>query len=170
MGLERFRQSRSGGGRLISAHAQEANPLAVCIKSQIQNLNLVIGCTIGCTYCYARSNVRRFRMIEDFEKPEYSEDLAQTIAEYLVPDPDAQNPLTNTLRLDVGTLQAMEQIPPEQRQALAGVLAQDPRPSYQEDPERGYGMKFAGYEVGFTVADGVLTVCRIRPVRPGQEG
>ena len=71
MGLERFRQSRSGGGRLISAHAQEANPLAVCIKSQIQNLNLVIGCTIGCTYCYARSNVRRFRMIEDFEKPEY---------------------------------------------------------------------------------------------------
>lgn len=48
-----------------------------------------------------------------FEKPEYSEDLAQTIAEYLVPDPDAQNPLTNTLRLDVGTLQAMEQIPPE---------------------------------------------------------
>lgn len=50
---------------------------------------------------------------EHFEKPEYSEDLAKTIAEYLVPDPDAQNPLTNTLRLDVGTLQAMEQIPPE---------------------------------------------------------
>ena len=50
---------------------------------------------------------------EHFEKPEYSEDLAKTIAEYLVPDPDAQNPLTNTLRLDVNTLQAMEQIPPE---------------------------------------------------------
>lgn len=48
-----------------------------------------------------------------FEKPEYSEDLAKTIAEYLIPDPDAQNPLTNTVRLDVNTLQAMEQIPPE---------------------------------------------------------
>ena len=50
------------------------------------------------------------------------------------------------------------------------MLSGDPRPSYQEDPERVYGMKFAGYEVGFTVADSVLTVCRIRPVRPGQEG
>ena len=44
--------------------------MAVCIKDQIQNMNLVIGCTIGCSYCYARNNVRRFHMTEDFSRPE----------------------------------------------------------------------------------------------------
>ena len=45
--------------------------MAVCIKDLIQNMNLVIGCPIGCSYCYARNNVRRFHMIDDFEKPEF---------------------------------------------------------------------------------------------------
>ena len=45
--------------------------MSVCIKDQIQNLNIVIGCTVGCTYCYARNNVRRFHIIDDFDKPEF---------------------------------------------------------------------------------------------------
>jgi len=52
-------------------------------------------------------------------------------------------------------------VPPERRAALLGVLAQDPRPSYQDDPERVYGMSFAGCEVRFRVADGVLRVLTI---------
>ena len=52
----------------------------------------------------------------------------------------------------------LEQVPPDLRPALTGVLAQDPRPSYQEDPDRVYGMEFAGYEVKFTVSEKVLHV------------
>lgn len=48
------------------------------------------------------------------------------------------------------------------RDALLGVLAHDPRPRYQDDPARVYGMAFGGYEVKFRVADGVLTVTDIK--------
>ena len=54
------------------------------------------------------------------------------------------------------------QIDPAHRAALRGVLAHDPRPSYQSDPERMYGVAFAGKNVKFTVADGVLTVRKNR--------
>ena len=49
-------------------------------------------------------------------------------------------------------------VPQEKREALIGVLAQDPRPSYQADPERIYGMDFAGFNVKFTVDGEHLTV------------
>ncbi|MBD5099671.1 MAG: tRNA (N6-threonylcarbamoyladenosine(37)-N6)-methyltransferase TrmO [Clostridiales bacterium] len=55
----------------------------------------------------------------------------------------------------------MERIPEDRRAALAGVLAQDPRPHYQDDPQRVYGFGFAGLEVRFRVAGGVLTVVDI---------
>lgn len=58
----------------------------------------------------------------------------------------------------------LERIPPRQRGALVGVLAQDPRPSYQNDPDRLYGMAFAGCNVRFTVADQVLTVRSVEPL------
>lgn len=54
--------------------------------------------------------------------------------------------------------QLLEQIPREKREALLGVLAQDPRPAYQKDPTRRYGLSFGGYDVGFVVQGPVLTV------------
>ena len=45
--------------------------MSICIKDQIQNMNLVIGCTVGCAYCYARNNVKRWHMIDDFADPEF---------------------------------------------------------------------------------------------------
>lgn len=44
-----------------------------CIKDSIKNINIVIGCNIGCPYCYARINNNRFYTIEDFNNPEFFE-------------------------------------------------------------------------------------------------
>ena len=55
----------------------------------------------------------------------------------------------------------LEKIPPERREALRGVLAQDPRPHYQDDPGRIYGFGFAGMEVRFSVEGSRLTVWEI---------
>ena len=55
----------------------------------------------------------------------------------------------------------LEQVPESRREALRGVLAQDPRPHYQNDPDRVYGFTFAGMEVRFSVAGTVLTVREI---------
>ena len=52
-------------------------------------------------------------------------------------------------------------VPEPDRAALLGVLANDPRPSYQHDPARIYGMEFGGVEVHFTVDGTVLTVADI---------
>ena len=51
------------------------------------------------------------------------------------------------------------------RSALRAVLAHDPRPSYQNDPERIYGMEFAGYEVRFRVCEETLYVTEIEKKR-----
>lgn len=52
-------------------------------------------------------------------------------------------------------------IPPELRQGLLEILAQDPRPQYQHDPERIYTMSFGGAEVSFMVEGDVLRVCGV---------
>ena len=58
------------------------------------------------------------------------------------------------------------QISEEKIEGLRGVLAGDPRPSYQEDPQRVYGVSFAGKNVTFTVSGGVLTVTGVKDEEP----
>ncbi len=53
-------------------------------------------------------------------------------------------------------------VPLEKRESVLGCLAEDPRPSYQDDPERIYKMRFAGLDIHFTVKDGHLTVCDVK--------
>ncbi len=54
-----------------------------------------------------------------------------------------------------------DNFPKEKISSLISVLEGDPRPSYQNDPEREYGLCFAGYEIGFKVEGKELVVVRV---------
>ena len=51
------------------------------------------------------------------------------------------------------------------QKSLLLILGQDPRPSYQNDPEREYGMRFADYEIFFKVEGDTLTVTRVESAK-----
>lgn len=71
-------------------------------------------------------------------------------------------------RLDDGRLQvvipedmALKIADARRLEALREILSLDPRPSYHDDPDRRYGMSFAGFNVTFYVSERVLTVVEI---------
>ena len=80
--------------------------------------------------------------------------------------PDATGGFTDTakdflLEVEVNDT-LLQKVPNEKRQALIGVLSHDPRPSYQEDSDREYGLSFAGVNIKFQVTDGKLTVIDVQ--------
>ena len=80
--------------------------------------------------------------------------------------PDAAGGFTDAISARVLHAEIPEEllrrVPEEKREPLREVLEQDPRPSYQDDPERVYGFGFAGMEVRFRASNGVLTVLDIQ--------
>ena len=60
----------------------------------------------------------------------------------------------------------LEQLPADKAPALLEVLSRDPRPSYQHDPDRVYGMDFAGHNIRFSVSGDTLTVLSIEALKP----
>ena len=59
----------------------------------------------------------------------------------------------------------LELLPENRREAAVKLLMQDPRPGYKRSDEaRRYGVSFAGYDLRFTVQDGVLHVCEVVPL------
>ena len=65
------------------------------------------------------------------------------------------------LKVDI-TDEMLSKIPHNKREALLGVLSHDPRPSYQQDPDRIYGLAFADMNIRFRVVDNTLTVLEIQ--------
>ena len=82
--------------------------------------------------------------------------------------PEAAGGFTQTagdFLLDVNfPAELLEKIPEAKREALLGVLSHDPRPSYQKDSDRVYGLTFGGYDVRYTVKESILHVQEITKV------
>ena len=55
----------------------------------------------------------------------------------------------------------LNKIPQSKQKPLIQILALDPRPAYQQDPERIYGFPFAGLEIKFRVEEETLYVCEV---------
>ena len=72
----------------------------------------------------------------------------------------AQDAPKPTLTVDFPP-ELLARVPADRREALRAVLALDPRPSYQNDPARIYGMHFADRNIRFTVKNNTLTVCSV---------
>ena len=84
---------------------------------------------------------------------------------YIDSHPQAAGGFTDGLAHEPLTVECspalLEHIPADSREGLLGVLAGDPRPRYQEDPQRVYGLSFAGRNVKFTVDGDRLTVIAV---------
>lgn len=65
------------------------------------------------------------------------------------------------IKVHVKQSDSLNKLPPEKRGALIEVLEQDPRPAYQNDPERVYGFNFAEFEVKFKVVGNELEILSI---------
>ena len=80
--------------------------------------------------------------------------------------PDALGGFTDTagdFLLEVNFPAALLQKLPERKQAAAiSVLSHDPRPSYQRQEDRVYGLSFAGFDIRFRVEDQLLTVIDVQ--------
>ncbi len=84
----------------------------------------------------------------------YSDSIPDALGGFAsaAPDPELDVTIPETL---------LNVVPEEKRAALRAVLALDPRPRYQDDPDRVYGFRFAGLEIRFRVQGQALTVLTV---------
>ena len=80
--------------------------------------------------------------------------------------PEAKGGFTTNVEMKPLTVdfpaELLEKVPQGKRDALVGVLEQDPRPRYQNDPERVYGLSFAGMEIKFSVSDRTISIVDLK--------
>ena len=85
-------------------------------------------------------------------KPDAAGGFTDTAASYLLEVQFPQN--------------LMDILPKNKRQTAVDVLSHDPRPSYQRDPDRIYGLPFGGFDIRFRVCENILSVVDVVPTEP----
>jgi len=79
--------------------------------------------------------------------------------------PDAAGGFTDSAKDFLLTVdfpnELLAKLPKDKQEAAIGVLSHDPRPSYQKDSERIYGLNFAGFDIRFKVIESRLTVIEV---------
>ena len=84
----------------------------------------------------------------------YTDSIEDATSGFAIGEPE------RSLHVEI-TQEQLSAFPQAKREALVDLLAQDPRPHYQDDPERTYGFAFAGKEIKFKVAGDTLTVIQV---------
>lgn len=84
----------------------------------------------------------------------YTDSIANATSGFAIGEPE------RSLHVEI-TAEQLSAFPQAKREALVDLLAQDPRPHYQDDPERAYGFAFAGKEIKFKVNGDTLTVIQV---------
>lgn len=84
----------------------------------------------------------------------YSDSIPEALGGFVTGNKDACLDIEFPERL-------LERISEDKRQALMGVLRIDPRPAYQKDPDRIYGLDFALWNIKFSVLENTLTVLEV---------
>ena len=149
------RPPRLGGNKRLGVFATRSsfrlNPIALsCVKIEQINLNGAEGPEI----IVSGADLMDGTPIVDI-KP---------YLPYTDAHPEAMGGFADAVRqikLHVKETDVLRKVSKDKRSALIEVLEQDPRPAYQNDPERTYGFTFANYEIKFKVQDNELEVVSV---------
>lgn len=149
------RPPRLGGNKRLGVFATRSsfrpNPIALsCVKIEQINLNGAEGPEI----IVSGADLMDGTPIVDI-KP---------YLPYTDAHPEAMGGFADAVRqikLHVKETDVLRKVSKDKRSALIEVLEQDPRPAYQNDPERTYGFTFANYEIKFKVHDDELEVVSV---------
>jgi len=161
------RPPRLGGNKRLGVFATRSsfrpNPVAMsCVKIEEIRQNVVDGDYNGPEIIVSGADMMDGTPVVDIKPylpyadsvPDALGGFAETVRENAL-----QVKFAPELVDDAGSLLA--DFPAEKLETLREILAEDPRPAYQKNPDRVYGFKFAGFEVKFKVQNEVLTVLDI---------